>query len=162
MPQVDNPVFLEAMDTILVEKQDAAKDDGVELDMEDLKDVVYEATLQVIKNEQEAEKVKTETTPEVVKETLVAMGIASPIVPGTVEDVTKRLAHADNATTVEEVTRINKFLALGLLPKALMTAFDLEDKQLVADMEAQGGPLPEEPADWGEPHEPGTEGVVGQ
>ena len=58
-------------------------------------------------------------------------------------------AHAlDNATTVEEVTRINKFLDLGLLPKALMTAFDLEDKQLVADMEAQGGPLPEEPADW--------------
>ena len=58
------------------------------------------------------------------------MGIASPIVLGTVEVVTKRLAHAlDNATTVEEVTRINKFLDLGLLPKALMTAFDLEDKQ---------------------------------
>ena len=28
-------------------------------------------------------------------------------------------------------------------------------------MEAQGGPLPEEPADWGEPHEPETEGIAG-
>ena len=38
MPTVEDPVFLQVMDTILVEKQGAARDDGVELDMEDLKD----------------------------------------------------------------------------------------------------------------------------
>ena len=110
--------FFGAMETILSAKQVHAAKVGAELDMEDLKDVAYDARQKVLRDAEdaiEAEKAIVDTT---MTETLEVTGKGRK--PGEVlaAQIERTLVTAiKNATTVEEVERLERYCKLGLLPQ---------------------------------------------
>ena len=105
-----------------------------------MKDVVWDARQKCLKEAEDAVQVEKEICDTFTREVLVATGTCAK--PGEIlaARIERTLVEAiKNATTAEEVTRLERYLDLGLLPASMMGMIEndqrIADEALVADME---------------------------
>ena len=81
--------FYGAMDEILMAKQDEAAKTGTELDLEDMKDVVYDTRQKCLRDAEDAVEVEKAICDNVMKEVLVSTGMCAKLA--------RYLPHGSNA-----------------------------------------------------------------